>query len=286
MSADISTSEALRRAYARNVVATARASGDERLEQAFASVPRERHLGPGPWLTSGLFGALGTTGDLARIYRDELIALDAARGINTGEPSLHARWLHAARVQPGERVVHIGAGAGYYSAVLAELVGPAGDVVALEYDATLAARARAALADTPQVALIHGDGARWPRRETDLVYVNFAVERPAAAWIDALAPGGRLIFPLAAPDRGGSGIGFLVERRGATFAARALDHVRFIRAQGGEGEFSEPGDRPALARAFAAGGVERVRSLIWRGPADPARSWFVGRGWALSFDPP
>jgi hypothetical protein len=49
----------------------------------------------------------------------------------------------AAAPQPGEHVVHVGAGVGYYTAILAELVGVAGRVKAIEFDAELAARATA-----------------------------------------------------------------------------------------------------------------------------------------------
>jgi protein-L-isoaspartate(D-aspartate) O-methyltransferase len=52
---------------------------------------------------------------------------------------------------PGEQVLHLGCGTGYYTAIIAELVGSAGRVTAVEIDATLARKARAALADGPQV---------------------------------------------------------------------------------------------------------------------------------------
>src|ERR1700723_2454565 len=60
---------------------------------------------------------------------------------------------------PRERVVHLGCGMGYYSAVLAELVGPTGEISAIEIDEPLAERARAALAPWSQVTVINGDGA-------------------------------------------------------------------------------------------------------------------------------
>ena len=51
-------------------------------------------------------------GDPAYLYQDWLIALDAARGINIGEPGLHARCLDALALREGEEVLHVGAGAG------------------------------------------------------------------------------------------------------------------------------------------------------------------------------
>uniref|UniRef100_UPI0036729C69 hypothetical protein n=1 Tax=Pectobacterium cacticida TaxID=69221 RepID=UPI0036729C69 len=53
------------------------------------------------------------------------MALDDAKGINNGEPFLHAMWIGKLALRPGEAVCHIGAGTGYYTAVLARLVSPA-----------------------------------------------------------------------------------------------------------------------------------------------------------------
>src|ERR1051326_3388550 len=52
------------------------------------------------------------------LYQNNLIALDAEKGINNGEPFLHARWIGALVLNAGETVTHIGAGTGYYSAIL------------------------------------------------------------------------------------------------------------------------------------------------------------------------
>ena len=79
------------------------------------------------------------------LYQDLVIALDPARGVNNGSPSLHAKLLEALGPKPGEHIVHVGAGAGYYSAILAELVGPTGRVTAVEFDAALAERAKTLL---------------------------------------------------------------------------------------------------------------------------------------------
>ena len=61
--------------------------------------------------------------DPARLYEDVLVAIDAERGINNGQPSLHAQSIDALGLKEGETVLQIGAGAGYYTAILAELVG-------------------------------------------------------------------------------------------------------------------------------------------------------------------
>ena len=122
------------------------------MEAAFAAVPREDFAGPPPWRigSGGLFGQT-TSEDPADLYDDVLVAIDAGRGINNGQPSLHAQSIDALGLKRGETVVQIGAGAGYYTAILAHLVGPAGKVVAYEIDPGIAERARINLARFPQV---------------------------------------------------------------------------------------------------------------------------------------
>ncbi|HEY8580843.1 MAG TPA: hypothetical protein VIL72_13220, partial [Beijerinckiaceae bacterium] len=116
------------------------------LVRAFAAVAREAHLPPPPW-TLLRDGAPLVTEYPAALYQDALVTIDAARGINNGQPSLHAMWLGAIAPAPGERVVHVGCGGGYYTAVLAELVGPSGHVTAYEVEADIADLARRSLAD-------------------------------------------------------------------------------------------------------------------------------------------
>jgi hypothetical protein len=95
--------------------------------RAFATVPRERFVGPGPWRIRSRMsrGEYWTTesADPCHVYHDALIALDEARGLNNGQPSLCASFVDALDVQPGQQVLHLGCGTGYYSAILAELVG-------------------------------------------------------------------------------------------------------------------------------------------------------------------
>ena len=153
------------------------------------------------------------------------MALDPARGVNNGSPSLHAKLLEALGPTPGERIVHVGSGAGYYSAILAELVGRAGQVTAVEFDAALAERAKTFLSGRSNVRIAHGDGSRWPETPADGVYVNFAVARPADRWIEGLAAGGRLVFHSASPAPSGripaAGIATAARRSGSNGAVTA-----------------------------------------------------------------
>jgi protein-L-isoaspartate(D-aspartate) O-methyltransferase len=123
---------------------------DPRIREAFELVPRHEFAGPGPWLVTPE-GDATPSADPALVYQDISMGLAPERGITTGLPSLHARCLDACTLRRGERVVHIGAGSGYFTAILAELVGLEGSVVAYEIDLPLAERARELLAARPNV---------------------------------------------------------------------------------------------------------------------------------------
>src|SRR5690349_18583530 len=165
------------RAFFARFVAARGGARDPRIEQAFAAVPREPFAGPQPWSVLALGWAPRPAGqanyvetpddDPAFLYQDTLIALDPSRGIDIGEPSLHARCFNALSPQEGNTVLHVGAGSGYYTALLAQLVGPTGRVHAYDIDPELAGRAARNLAHLPQV-VVHlrggvGDGLRAPR---------------------------------------------------------------------------------------------------------------------------
>lgn len=285
----------MRRFYARAVMARADVD-DPALEEAFAAIPREDFLMPPPWLVYG-GDHQSWTSDPAEIHRDVLVALERERGVNNGSPSLHAGWIAALRLRPGDRVVHIGAGSGYFTAVLARLAGPTASVTAVEIDATLADMARralpAALPDGPAVEVVRGDGGAWPQAEADVVYVSFGIAAPSPCWLDRLAIGGRLLFPLCTPrghlDRthawhGAEGIGLLVERRETGYAARALDRCGFVYGEGAVAVSHL--DCALLDQAFRRGGWGRVRSLVRGAAIDPTRCWYVGSGWGLCYDPP
>lgn len=288
----LEASRAARALYARQMGALL-GRRDERLEAAFAAVPREDFLDDKPWRIVSPGGATVTLpeNDPTLIYQDVLLALQPERGVNNGSPSLHIRLLQALDVKPGQRVAHIGAGAGYYTAILAELVGPQGSVIGIELDPELAAAAEKNLKPWKQASAICADGFAWPRKEVDRIYVNFAVAQPAASWLDHLHLGGKLLFPLGVPapaPRTGvrhsiKGAALLIENRGPGFAASHVAPAYFVWVSG-----QGAGERPVqkLAEAFDRGGIEFVRSLIRGAASDPARCWFWDKEWALSYDQP
>lgn len=265
---------------------------DAKVIAAFAAVAREVFLPPPPWTILG--PTRFSSRDPADLYADVLVALDPARGVNNGSPSLHIAWIDALRIRPGDRIAHLGAGAGHYSAILARLAGPTGHVEAVEIDPDLAGFARHALAalgpDFAPIDVVTADAATRPAVEVDRIYVNFGVAAPARVWLERLARGGRLLLPLCVPIEGGGGWrsgegwGLLVERRAGGFAARALDGCSFVFAEGMA--TASPAAIERLRAAFRDGGIGRVRSLRLGPVSDPAGCWYVGDDWALGFAPP
>ena len=193
------TLDQARRAFAEELEAVAHLESPE-LVDAFARVPREAFLGAGPWQIGralDLERPYRTTADAnpRRIYHDVLVAIDPVRQLNNGQPSALARWIEAAAIVHGNAVMHIGAGVGYYTAIMAELAGPTGRVYACEVDPNLAERARAHLVPSPNVEVDASDASS-PRGTFDVIFVNAGCTYARPEWLAALAPGGRILLPL------------------------------------------------------------------------------------------
>jgi protein-L-isoaspartate(D-aspartate) O-methyltransferase len=267
---------ALRAEYADRLLARAGVD-DPRLHAAFATVPREAFLGPGPWLIADFGHYRRTETDDAReVYTDALFALDPIHSVNNGEPSAHALWIAALELKEGERVNHIGAGTGYYSAILAEMVSGHGSIEAFEIDPALADKARATLADRPNVRVHAVSGAEGILPRADAIYVNAGASAPLPVWLDALTPGGRLVFPLTGGSGGG---GMLRITRGSSgrWPARVISGAGFINLVGGR----TPGEGRAVEDAFRRGGASDVRWLE-SDHVKGDRDWLRGDGWRLT----
>ena len=277
-----------RRFYAEEIEATShlRTPG---LVEALATVARERFLGPGPWLVKGEsdFGAPPRPtpdDDPKHLYHNLAVALDPARQLFNGQPGLVSLLIDALALAPGGRALHLGCGTGYYTALMAHVVGPAGRVIAVDVDEALAARARVNLASLPAVDVRHGDGTG-PLDPLDAILVNAGVTHPLQSWLDALAPGGRLVLPLTVAMDGmgptiGKGPVVLVTRSadGSEFAARVLTFVAIYSAVG----LRDPAIATRLGDALRRSPIPRLARLRREAHAPSADCWLHAGEWCLS----
>jgi protein-L-isoaspartate(D-aspartate) O-methyltransferase len=223
--------ERRRQYFAEEIAAVANLKTPQ-LVEALASLPREKFLRPGPWLVRGEadFGEARTTADAAaqHVYHNYSIVIDAARQLFNGAPGIVAASIDALTLVPGSRVLHVGAGLGYYSGLMAHVVGARGRVVAVEVDTALASEARANLAAVPWVDVRLGDGTELAGDESfDAILVSAGVTHPQRTWLDALALGGKMVLSLTAtmPAMGPLGKGFsavFTKTGNDTFSARVL----------------------------------------------------------------
>ncbi|WP_405444643.1 methyltransferase domain-containing protein [Streptomyces erythrochromogenes] len=143
-----------------------------------------------------------------------------------------ADMLDSLLLEPGQRVLEVGSGAGWNAALLASRAG-AGLVTTVEVDVELAAAAARRLAVAGLDVAVHtGDGnAGWPAAAPfDRLIATYAVERIPWTWIEQTAPGGRLVIPwgrmghvaLTVADDGKSATGW-VQGLGLFMPSRGVD---------------------------------------------------------------
>lgn len=185
-------------------------------------------------------------GALARVPRDMFVSeeqrhlafADTALPIGwdqtISQPTVVAMMTEALDVGPDHRVLEVGTGSGYQTAVLAEL---AKEVISLERNAPLAQRAGRLLAylGYQNVQAVVGDGTLgWPaERPYDRIVVTAAGPTVPLALLDQLGANGRLVLPVG--GRGDQQL--LVVSRGAdgTIRQTSLGTVRFVPLVGKQG---------------------------------------------------
>jgi len=266
-----------RRFFAQLITANVGIPPGSELEAAFASVPREQFVGSPPWRIFTPVGYIhSSSNNPALLYQDVVVSLGTDKPLNNGQPSLHAYCIHALGIQKSETVLHIGAGSGYYTTILARLVGESGSVIAYEIEPELAERASHNLAALPQVTAHERSGAQGPLPACDAIYVNAGATEPLAVWLDALKPQGRLLFPLTSSTSGGAML-LVTKQNEAEFKARFLMPVMFVPCIGARDERTAA----RLDKAFTAGNLNKVKSLH-RNDSPDGSCWFAGNGWWLS----
>lgn len=196
----------------------ARGIADERLLAAFAAIPREDFV----------------PGDLAAdAYSDR--PLPIGHGQTISQPFVVALMIAAARVEPTDSALEVGAGSGYAAAILGRI---ARSVTAIERVPQLAweARERLACLGFDNVTIVEGDGTLgWPSGAPfDAIFAAASGPDVPQNLLDQLAPGGRLVMPLGAPG----GLQELVRVRKScdgSFDRDSLGAVRFVPLIGAEG---------------------------------------------------
>lgn len=249
--------DAVRERYAAEFAYTANLTSPAVI-RAFARVPRERYLGPGPWRIFQPYARYYWTtpdADPRHLYHDALVAIDEMRLLNSGQPSFLAFLIEALELKESDHAVHVGCGTGYFTAVLADLVGPSGRVTAVEVDADLAARSRRNLADLPNVEVVHADGGEHDPGPADAILINAGATHPRGIWLDSLRPNGRLVLPLTGPNRTGWVLRVVNRDRG--YAARFISSISIFPCVGAR----DADTAKLLGEAFTSGGWAAVRSL-------------------------
>lgn len=240
------------------------------LVDAFAKVPREKFLGPGPWQLGSPEGramaaaGLGqssfvTVEDPREVYHNVVVSLDRAKNINNGQPSAVGRWIDALALKSGEHVYHLGCGVGYYTAMIAEVVGASGKVVGLELQPELAERAKQNLADYAQVTVEAGDGATFDPGDCDAMLINCGVTHPQVIWLDRLREDGRLVVPFTMAMNATIGQGMMTKivRSGRTYATQLVTPLAIFSG----GTLRDPELEPQVLKGLKTGALLKLKSV-------------------------
>jgi len=195
----------------RRLIETLQANGisDLAVLRAFDEVPR--HL----FVPSGV---------RHRAYEDS--ALPIGNGQTISQPSVHARYLQELRLTGRERVLEIGTGSAYQTALLSKLVE---QVFSVERVGALMDRSREILQrlGARNVSLLLGDGTLgWSSYSPyDAILVSAAAPQVPQPLAEQLAEGGRLLIPLGGRDEQTLAV---LTKRGTELERRDIGAVRFV----------------------------------------------------------
>lgn len=189
---------------------------DERILQTMAKVPRHEFVSPS---------------FEPHAYEDQPVPIGESQTIS--QPYIVAAMLEALALAKDDRVLEIGTGSGYQTALLAEL---AGEIFSIERHASLAQTASTVLERLgySNVHLRVADGSLgWPEEGPfDAIVVSAAVPRVPTSLIEQLKDGGRLIAPVGTPDAQEL---LLIRRQRGELIMTRLDGCRFVPLVGEQG---------------------------------------------------
>lgn len=196
----------------------ARGLDDPLLLDAFRAVPREQFLG-------------GNHADYA--YQDSPLPIESGQTIS--QPYIVALTIYAAGIQPGHKVLEVGAGSGYAAAVIGQI---AGTVIAVErhHELVELAQVRMRRLGYRNVKIVEGDGTLgWPEEAPfDAIVAAASGSHVPQSWIAQLKPGGRIVMPIGDPHSVQSLIKVIKDEDG-TLRRENLGGVRFVPLIGAEG---------------------------------------------------
>jgi protein-L-isoaspartate O-methyltransferase len=190
---------------------------DHPIIAALREVPRERFV---------------PTDQVGESVRDVAIGLDESDLATVSAMHAYARSFSLLDVGPGDRVLDLGAGTGYGSALLRELVGERGSVIAIEIDAAWIDLGRAETNAIEWHCADALDSATWPfdSKSITKVTVGFALDRLPTTWLAAFGEATQIVAPLLDGESGEIRLSSII-RRGDGFAVDRFESVHYVRAR-------------------------------------------------------
>jgi protein-L-isoaspartate(D-aspartate) O-methyltransferase len=242
------------------------------VESAFRAVPRHCFVPCSP---------------LPEAYADDAVytkwAADGARISAASQPTIVALMLEQLGIEPGNRILEIGAGTGYNAALMGAITGPSGHVTAVDVDEDLVegARAHLATAGVTGVDILLSDGALGAPAAApyDRLIATVGAHEVPRAWLDQLRPGGRLVVPVRL--RGAVSRSIIFERGDNGWTSTGSEMAVFMPLRGigddarrvidltGDGQVT---DGRARARRFTRSIARQPVRAARRSPSFPFRA--------------